>query len=104
MRGALWHLFVPESGRGVREKLLQSGVIVCTQEVHVVLSEDLEKILIAQLHARHLLNLRESNLGPVEVHRRDLSSLNQIIEHVIPCHQRPLFVNRTAVYYSFNIP
>mmetsp|Transcript_45296 Transcript_45296/g.142557 ORF Transcript_45296/g.142557 Transcript_45296/m.142557 type:complete len:257 (-) Transcript_45296:165-935(-) len=76
---------VPEPLGGHAQVRADHLEVLAAEQINVVLCKDLEELLELDVLAACRLGLRQCNLSSVEVHRRNPSTLDEVVEGVAPC-------------------
>jgi len=82
---SLVDLLIPEDHGRPRKLVTEGLVVVLPEQIHVVLGKDLEEVFEGQLLAGGGFDLGQRDLSTVEVHRRHLGALNEVIEGIVTC-------------------
>jgi hypothetical protein len=61
------------------------ALVLCLQKLHFVLGENVKKVLVRELLHRNRLELRQGDLGCIQIDRCDLGTLYEIVKDVATC-------------------
>ena len=86
-RAAPLDVRIPELPASGSQQRPDVALVLCLQELHFVLGENVKEVLVRELLHRNCLELRQGDLSRIQIDRCDFGTLYQIVKDVATCEK-----------------